>query len=343
MIFDSVNESATSLDNVKESPYGFGIKAALMCVYENECNYNALMKSVGISELKYYNETGKDLFLNEAGAFSGFLEKAKAFFKKVIEKIKSIFKTFMAKINSFALSDKEFVHKYQNEILRKDVTDLEFTGYEKFKNGWKDPKFTIEVVSYGSGAPTDTTTYLASKTSDEIEDMKDKDRGYILGENSLTESEFRDELNEKLYGDKDTFDVDSSIVRAAITTISDTKTTIRNIEKQQKDIIRKIEDFIKSINDESKKWDTTHFKASEHSPEETKRADDEIKHANYKIDLYRSHSNALTILFGAETQAAKDCNRQAKALCVKVLGYHKKESATYSESVDDLFAGVEMR
>ena len=52
-----------------------------MHVYENECNYNAIVKSVGISELKYYQETGKDLFVNEAGAFKKFGSKVTAFFK----------------------------------------------------------------------------------------------------------------------------------------------------------------------------------------------------------------------------------------------------------------------
>ena len=42
-----------------------------MHVYENECNYNAIMKAAGISELKYYKETGGDLFVQEAGAAGG--------------------------------------------------------------------------------------------------------------------------------------------------------------------------------------------------------------------------------------------------------------------------------
>ena len=62
MIFDSnmVMESATNLDAVQESPYPLGIEGGLMHVYENECNFNAIMKAAGISELKYYKETGGD-------------------------------------------------------------------------------------------------------------------------------------------------------------------------------------------------------------------------------------------------------------------------------------------
>ena len=91
MIFDTeyANESANlySLDGIQESKYDLGLNGALMHVWENECNYNALMRVVGISELKYYNETGHSLFLNEAGAFKNFIDRAIEFFKKIIEKI----------------------------------------------------------------------------------------------------------------------------------------------------------------------------------------------------------------------------------------------------------------
>ena len=84
MIFDS---NLGSVPEAGLSPYKLGIEGGLMHVYENECNFNALMRAVGISELKYYNDTGRDLFVHEAGAFAGFIEKAKAFFKKVIERL----------------------------------------------------------------------------------------------------------------------------------------------------------------------------------------------------------------------------------------------------------------
>ena len=131
MIFDSYNEGASvSLDAIKESPYALGYEGALMHVYENEINYYSLMKAVGLSEMKYYQETGGSLFVHEAGAFGSFIEKVKAFFKKVIEKIKSIFKKFIAAIDQYTLENKKFVKKYGQEIMRKNLTDFEFEGYK---------------------------------------------------------------------------------------------------------------------------------------------------------------------------------------------------------------------
>ena len=130
MIFNEMNTSVNSYESVQESPHELGIGGALMHVYENECNYNALMKAAALSELKYYNENGGDLFVQEAGAFNGFMGKVKAFFVKVIEKIKSICKKFVAKIRQFTMSDKDFVKKYANQLQRANLKDFEFNGYK---------------------------------------------------------------------------------------------------------------------------------------------------------------------------------------------------------------------
>ena len=77
------------------------------------------------------------------------------------------------------------------------------------------------------------------------------------------------------------------------------------------------------------------------------RRDDITKNINNKISLMKAESNDMTIMFGMIVQAVKDRNRQAKAICVKAIGYNKKESANYGyygeSSVDDLFAGVTIR
>ena len=157
MIFnESYTSSAADMSGIKESPYALGLEGALMHVYENECNYNALMKSVGIAEARYAVENGGELFVQEAGAFGGFLSKAKDFFMKVIEKIKQIFKKFVALMDRFVLDDKSFVKKYGDQILRRDLTDFEVKNCYNFKDldgflgtiGSTADKTTSEVVKY---------------------------------------------------------------------------------------------------------------------------------------------------------------------------------------------------
>lgn len=329
MIFNS--DYTTSSAAVTESAYDLGIGGALMHVYENECNFNSLMKAVGLSELKYYNETGKDLFVNEAGAFSNFIAKAKAFFKKVIEKIKSIFRKFFSVINSYVMSDKDFVKKYEKELYKKNLKDFEFKGY-KF-NG-------LSSMANISGLGKDT--FNDSATSDENEtDIIDKFRATLIGESGdLSAAEFTTELKNKIYGeDKEDIKIDS--IRTYINIILNTKNDIKDAEKLEKDIIKQIESFIRELEKSEKAAITSATKSDSNGDAEKSGA--EARQIGKKISLFKGASNVYTVYFGAVCKGFKDRNRQAKAICVKALSYKVEESAYYESSIDDIFANVTIK
>lgn len=332
MIFNEMNTTAVSTyEAVQESPYDLGIGGALMHVYENECNFNALMKAAALSEMKYYNENGGDLFVQEAGAFAGFVEKAKAFFKKVIEKIKAIAKKFMATINQFAMKDKEFVKKYQTDLVRRDLSGMEFNGYAF-------PAWTGNTST--AGADTDVKAD-GSDSQDDLNDIIEKNRGKIVGGGAMTESEYRDELKEKLYGDKEDIKVN---IRAELDKISKTEALVKAADKEEKEITKGIEDIIKKLEKVAKDVDKS-IDVKTDSDSTIKNKDAGIKGVNNRITVYKALSNDLTVYFGAVTKALADRNRQAKAICVKALSYNKakNESATLEGGYADIFAGVEIR
>lgn len=364
MIFDTNNYYDDM--QVGESPYPLGLEGALMHVYENECNYNALMRAVGISELKYYKDTGKSLFVHEAGAFSGFLERAKAFFKKVIEKIKQIFHKFAATLNQYFMKDKEFVKKYSKEILRKDITDFDFDGYT-----FKDLDTKINICKNSSNFDSyakELNAAQKARVSADLDDYSKKDstamdaeiekmRGGIISsvggtDGRYDESEFRDELHELLYGgDKETLDKISP--REQLQFIENTKKDIKEVERVQKDVIKIIDRYIKDlekweveINKKDSTYASTGIGVASNQPVTPIKKDTMTKTINNTITYYQAVSNTLTIGFGMVVQAVKDRNRQAKAICVKIIGY-KHEAVKYSSysesSVDDLFAGVTIR
>jgi len=365
---------------VAPSPYPVGLEGALMHVYENECNYNALMKAVGISELKYYQETGKNLFIHEAGAFAGFLSKAKAFFKKVIEKIKQIFHKFAAVMNQYTMSDKKFVKQYSKEINRKDISDFTFSGYtfeglDKALSASIDldmSKYNINNFddNYKRKLGTDEKAVDSDKLNDIIEEHRGTWLNKITGGNhgSLDESEFRDEIKDYLYGnggEKEELDDKQIDKRKILQWIEGKERAIKDANNKQKEctraidkMIKKIEEFEKEIN----KKDATYSSAGISSTQ-LSFGDDPAVAGNKKIDadaankyqkginneitLMKAESNDIVIFFGMLTGALKDRNRQSKAICVKIIGYNKKESANYGyygeSSVDDLFAGVTIR
>ena len=348
MIFNNGSD-IYSMNGITESPYPLGLEGALMHVYENECNYNAIMKSVGISELRYYQETGKDLFVHEAGAFAGFIAKAKVFFKKVIEKIKSIFKKFMAKINQYRMSNKDFVKKYQNDILRRDLTDFEYDGYT-FKDLLKYIDDLCDTGSKWIGKKDDAKsfkdsgTYQSStyKDSDAVNDMKEEGYAVIAmsTSDSLTESEMRDEIKEKCYGDKESFKVD---IRLQLKIISEADKYIKETKKAQDKIIKAIEDYIKVLESLPAKINTANKATPETPQNDIDNTNNMIKRVNQDIEINKAMSNALTVAFGIAIGACNDCVKQAKAICVKALSY-KHESVTYGGyNSSDIFADVVIR
>ena len=381
MIFDSYNESSTvSLDAIKESPYPLGYEGALMHVYENELNYYSLMKAVGLSEMKYYQETGGSLFVHEAGAFGSFIEKVKAFFKKVIEKIKSIFKKFIAAIDQYTLENKKFVKKYGQEIMRKNLTDFEFEGYKFSKLDDAASAFTtasknietavtnlenahanIEKGTY-TGLTSTTTKFAStnsildnveigsSMTSEQKTAAQEIARGKLVGETGgkrLDTDDFRDRLQELFYGDGKDGDketLENINMRTQLNYIDDSKTTIKKVEKNQKDITKHIENALKKLDKLPAEMRKNYKDTAVTDKADDSKQDGSINYINNVLDGARSVASDITVGFGVLVQAYKDRVTQAKAICVKALSY-KHESAMVSESYsdydsDDIFSSV---
>lgn len=381
MIFNN-RSSIYSMDGITESPYNLGLEGALMHVYENECNYNAIMKSVGVSELRYYQETGRDLFVHEAGAFSGFIDKIKLFFKKVIEKIKSIFAKFVAKINQFTMDDKKFVKKYRNDIMRKDTTDFEFdNGYkfdgleayckhisdtseiENHKNeldkiktynvAQADQSQPEKMFAPGTGnyrhARSTGTFYGAFKTEDEKSDFIEEQYAKIANKDgkSFTLEEMREEIKDTIYGEDGKTTLEKIEKGKWLGYIENTSKDIRDVEKAKNKIVKSLE----NISDEFAKLPGKISK--EHPAKDLKDDSKELKNTNAAIkaagqwaEIFKCLANAYTEAFGMVSGAYKDRNRQARAMCIKILSY-KHESVDYrnygSYDSSDIFADVVIR
>lgn len=333
MIFNTEMSAGASLsmDAVQESKYALGIEGALMHVYENQCNYNAMMKAVGISEMKYYQENGKELFLNEAGAFGSFITKAKEFFKKVWEKIKGMFKQLFMKINSFVASDKDFVNKYEKDIVRKWASikkdefnfkgykfDIDLTDAKKLKDSMKKLKTEINISNTMAPKFTDNDA-LQDHIEKEVWDGKER-------------SEYIDDLKEETYGSTEKEELDNINIRQQLAYIKDTKSNIKDIEAFQ----AAADAFYKKLISELDKAANKAAKDTENDRSNYIKAIDE------QIAINKANSDMTTVSCGVLIQAVKDRNRQAKAICVKVMGTKvKKESATLESG--DIFAGVEIK
>ena len=92
-------------------------EAALVAVAESEENYNAIIRSIGITEATYFAQTGREMVYTES-VLGSIFTKIKEFLKKVWEKIKALFKRFLMMFDKFSKDDKSFLKKYEKAVRR---------------------------------------------------------------------------------------------------------------------------------------------------------------------------------------------------------------------------------
>jgi hypothetical protein len=345
MIFN-MNKTATGAVNesaIVASPYEANLEGALMHVYENECNFNAMMKAVGLSELKYYQETGKDLFLTEANAFTSLIGRAKEFFKKVIEKVVSLFKKFAATINSYVMTDKEFIKKYKASILDKssEAGKLKMSLY-KYPGLADDCESKVnDALSAVSIGDIKTIAYSDAFTTDKKEETVNGVRAKLLAPNykDADASTFRKNLKDYFYG-KEKEEVEGINVVEFIGIIEKSADQIDAAKKVKDAIVAKIDKFITDLDAAEKKQKEFSEKVNDEGKEAVSKF---ISKLNNAVDGFKTISNICTEFFGAQIGALKHRNRQAKAVCVKVLSTKAKKESYSESSIDDIFAGVTIR
>lgn len=318
----------TNLNAVTESPYPIGLEGALMVVYENQLNYNALMKAVGISELRYYQETGKDLFVHEAGAFKDLISKVKAFFKEIIKKLKGMFKSFVAAITSNSTTDRAFINKYGKELKEKDISGMKFNGYK------------FDALNENSDLSHDKYIKLTNSIKnvesvaiiDDIDAEIKKQRGDLINKDPLSESDFRNELKKKYYGEKE--DLTFTTCDAYLSIIRDNKMFISKAQYNLEKITNNLENYIAALDNLEKKGTDADGKEVDYT-----------KQINDNITVAKSLADDYTVAFGVYTKALIDSCKQAKAICIKALSYNKKtDKDSVSESyIDNIFANVIIR
>ena len=338
MIFNTNISAPTNWDAVQESPYTLGLEGGLMHVYENECNYNAIMKAAGLSELKYYKENGGDLFVQEAGAAGSLIDRFIAFFKKVIEKIKQIFKKFVMVISSYVSKDKDFVKKYKPMVF-KNFKEFKFTGWD-FNPG-KMPDINKIPIGEGSADVIAKNHTAKVMTDEDIEGALNTVRTGVVGESVSDDKEFRDALHKILYGEKKVeMTITSSKCAKAFKNISDTKESISIAEKDQKEITDKIEAYIKQL--EKAKNSLVKGLGKEGNTTDTDTNSNRINAITKSIELNKEYSNIATTTFSAVIGSLKDLNRQSKAICIKALNSGSRKSTEESAISGDIFANVEI-
>lgn len=153
----------------------------IIAASEMTANHNSFMKSIALSELAAFEQTGSTDVLYESVNISGIIDKIKMFFKKIIEKIHKIFHTFIAKMSSWFGNNKDFAKKYEKEVIKNwgnVKEDWEFKGYKwSHLNLSKSASTEMKVAYTGTNAKLkallETEGGLAQWTAAEVDDEED--------------------------------------------------------------------------------------------------------------------------------------------------------------------------
>lgn len=162
-----------------------GIRAAS----EIAANHNSFMKSIALSELAAFEQTGSTDVLYEAVDIKGIFEKIKMFFKKIIEKIHKIFHTFIARMSAWFGGNASFAKTYEKEVVKgwgNVKNDWEFKGYHfthiSETKADTDAKFSVMIEGDGvsEGIKKKLTDLIASGLADFIQNSSSDDLKALL-------------------------------------------------------------------------------------------------------------------------------------------------------------------
>lgn len=341
-VYSISNREIELTTGVIECAHEPGLEGAYHIVAESEANYNAIMQAVGVAELAVFESTGTEM-VYEAGDVKGFFGKMKEFFLNIWEKIKGLFKKFFAMFDSYVKNDKDFVNKYKKDIVSANTKGFKYKGFN----------FTLDAVDVNkaagkidgmlpNGTPTDKGALedFVKKFEDRVE-LVEKMRGAAIGESSLEAAEFTKELFAKLRSGEDTKEeLDNVSAHDQLIAISENSNLKKAAEKQYKDLEKEIKDAIKSL--EKAEKDLLKEIPNKGDKEATELRALQIKAANVHVANLRDKLNVLQIVNGAKLTAIKDCNRQAKAICVALMNHRpKNESTSVYES--GFLAGITLR
>lgn len=328
-----ITESVLNMEDVIECQYDCFDEGAYAIIAETERNYNNIMQAVGIQEFNVFEQTGQEM-VYEAVDIKGFISKVKQFFINLWKKIAGLFKKFLAIMDSYLKTDKEFVNKYKKAIYAGSTKDFKYKGFKYTTDAYKvtkdtaEPPLTIESI----GGNNEALDALIKKYEDKS-DIEEGMRGKAIGESaSYTASEFAKELYEKLRNGQSTKEeIDGVNPSEQIQIILGTKQGKKDAEKDFKETKQIINKAIKALETKERE-----LLKEIPSNDENETKSKQLKVLGDAITLTKAQLSIIQTMNSAKLTAIRDNNRQAKAICVKLIGRKaKNESYDFESSYNE--------
>lgn len=298
-------EIDAAVDGVIDDP----LDECYQIMYESEYNYNMLLQTIGLQELRE-SASGKE-YIMEAGALSNFFSRVKDIFVSMFKKITEFFKKVFNAIKSRVVSDKKFIATYEKDI-RDGAEVLKSNGKLKDKQGYsfdnlKKPSMLVGVYGYISTATRelagefDIHKYTEESKSNEINKLFSSAlKNNNVNKSASSISELNKLLAEHYYGNKINVFNGNLTADGIISVLKDGSDTseiqkqYNNLKKEYSDVLKGLKDMEKSATKEAKSNTTTV--------------------CNFYINILRQESNINNAVFTSYTKAVKARRNQARKL-----------------------------
>lgn len=345
-VYSIVKESTTNLDitGIVECGYDNMSEASLNIVAESEYNFGAIMKHVGISELAVFEKSGTEM-VYESTQVDSFFAKIKQFFLGIWEKIKGLFKKFFAMLDVYIKSDKDFIAKYEKELvsIERNLKNFKYSGFE-YSIKPENEKMGPVAVKLDSVISTEVGSGVANlakmKTAKEnAETIHEKMRGTTIGKGDLTASEYSKALFEMFRsGESSKQELTNPNITTAIAELKDSAAAKKKAEEAMAGIEKIIQATIKDA--ETLK---NQIVKNIGSTDEAAKPHEEISALTISTDFAREKLSILQVYNGALLTAIKDNGRQNKAICASILSYKPKKESTSWSHESSFLGGVKLK
>lgn len=318
-------------------------EGAIMCDIQE-----AAMRAQGVDE--------SEIMAFGEGVLSDMFGKIKQFFMKLWEKIKAIFRKFMARIDSvFIKSNKEFVNKYKDRVMKNNLTDFEVKS-RKPKDNVQVPEVSNYFAAYLVKGNDDPEKAL--KDFDSEDDTCELMSKTIPGNPSISSpSEYDKEFMDAYFEDEDMYEYDPHTIMNELLTFKDDKKDLdkamSNLNKTFSSLVKVLDKHSTEVNKAAPFKDNerknierikqTNFDEKRATLDKETESQNKEQYTKYQkeVNLYQKHasiiSSVCTKFTSSAIKVANFGNSQNRRIFAKMVAYNKKnEDAMVMENMAEL-------
>lgn len=316
-------------DTVMEGCTGDPFEFLTSVYYESQLNMININQAVMVCEYAYLKDNGSEM-VYESNVVTKMFGSIKDHIVNVWRKICAFFKSIFTWLENIRKTDEQFVSKYDSKLreIRKGKKSVDIGKFKGYTYAAK--KHIIAMGKDISTVATDQFKLLENRaaaygldsrlgTEDgetDIEGLMDKVRGSMVGEASVSSSEFNNKMTEFYRGEETTqHEFSGKELQDMLNVISSTKITKADINV----VYTKCKSYIDTLLNAAKKSETD---AKKDKGKDSSAA----KNYHARATILNSLTGLATVVSNKATKSITAHNRQCRAIISKAVAKYDSDS-----------------